>query len=78
MFSYISDIKHTYAPLQVCVSVPTWNAISFLNVGAAGNQVRYGVFGFTGSKIGIGYEFQGGGYVPSISLKKIKTQLTPI
>ncbi|KAF9462289.1 hypothetical protein BDZ94DRAFT_1261529 [Collybia nuda] len=45
----------------VCVSVPTWNAISFLNVGVGANQIRYGVFGFTGSGIGIGYDFQGGG-----------------
>lgn len=37
----------------VCVSTPTWNAISFLNVGS----VRYGVFGFTGSQTHIGYDF---------------------
>lgn len=37
----------------VSVSVPTWNAISFLNVG----PIRYGVFGFTGSPIQIGYNF---------------------
>jgi hypothetical protein len=42
---------------QVSVSVPTWNNISFLNVGAGAGQVRYGVFGYTGSKIAIGYYF---------------------
>ncbi|KAK7043787.1 hypothetical protein VNI00_008399 [Paramarasmius palmivorus] len=40
-----------------CVSVPTWDAISFLNVGPPFNQVRYGVFGFTGSDTSIGYDF---------------------
>ncbi|KAF8070005.1 actin cortical patch SUR7/pH-response regulator pali [Lyophyllum atratum] len=46
----------------VCVSAPTWDKISFLNVGAGvGNQIRYGVFGFTGSKVGIGYDFQSTG-----------------
>jgi len=43
----------------VCVSVPVWDEISFLNVGVGANQVRYGVFGYTGSKVGIGYEFLG-------------------
>ncbi|KAG5643449.1 hypothetical protein DXG03_000922 [Asterophora parasitica] len=42
----------------VCVSVPTWNAVSFLNVGTGENQIRYGVFGYTGSTVGIGYNFQ--------------------
>ncbi|RDB16913.1 hypothetical protein Hypma_002403 [Hypsizygus marmoreus] len=41
----------------VCVSVPTWDAIYFLNVGQGASQVRYGVFGFTGSDISIGYDF---------------------
>jgi hypothetical protein len=45
----------------VCVSVPTWDKISFLNVGTEANQIRYGVFGFTGSKVGIGYDFQASG-----------------
>jgi len=45
----------------VCVSVPTWDKISFLNVGTGANQIRYGVFGFTGSKVGIGYDFQAAG-----------------
>ncbi|KAF8919506.1 hypothetical protein CPB85DRAFT_811378 [Mucidula mucida] len=38
----------------VCVSSPTWEKISFLNVG----PTHYGVFGFTGSSTGIGYKFQ--------------------
>ncbi|KAF9529323.1 hypothetical protein CPB83DRAFT_853071 [Crepidotus variabilis] len=40
------------------VSAPTWNAVSFLNVGPAGaDQLRYGVFGHTGSQTSIGYDF---------------------
>jgi hypothetical protein len=38
------------------VSAPTWNSISFLNVGG-GPQIRYGIFGYTGSEISIGYYF---------------------
>ncbi|KAF5372898.1 hypothetical protein D9758_001775 [Tetrapyrgos nigripes] len=41
----------------VCVSSPTWEHISFLNVGRGANEVHYGVFGFTGSGTHIGYEF---------------------
>ncbi|KAG6828812.1 hypothetical protein H0H92_006694 [Tricholoma furcatifolium] len=41
----------------VSVSVPTWDKISFLNVGVGVDQVRYGVFGYTGSTVGIGYNF---------------------
>ena len=44
---------------QTCVSVPTWNKISFLIVGTGQNQIQYGVFGYTGSKIAIGYQFLG-------------------
>lgn len=43
----------------VCVSVPVWDRISFLNVGTGANQLRYGVFGYTGTKVGIGYDFVG-------------------
>jgi len=39
------------------VSVPTWSAISFLNVGSGAGQLKYGVFGFTGSSPHIGYLF---------------------
>ena len=51
---YSIDMFH-----QVSVSVPTWDKISFLDVGTGQSQIRYGVFGFTGSKIAIGYIFQG-------------------
>lgn len=44
----------------VCVSSPTWDAISFLDVGT-GRQIHYGVFGHTGSKVGLGYDFVGAG-----------------
>ncbi|KXN90817.1 hypothetical protein AN958_03471 [Leucoagaricus sp. SymC.cos] len=41
----------------VSVSAPTWESISFLNAGVGSSQIHYGVFGFTGSKHTIGYEF---------------------
>ncbi|KAH9484928.1 hypothetical protein JR316_0001831 [Psilocybe cubensis] len=41
----------------VSVSVPTWNKVYFLRVGPLVNQLRYGVFGFTGSSTNIGYNF---------------------
>ncbi|KAF8876690.1 hypothetical protein CPB84DRAFT_1795668 [Gymnopilus junonius] len=42
----------------VSVSVPTWSEVSLLNVGPSGSgQLRYGVFGFTGSQTHIGYQF---------------------
>jgi len=41
------------------VSAPVWNEVSFLNVGVAPNELRYGVFGYTGSKVAIGYDFVG-------------------
>ncbi|KIK63785.1 hypothetical protein GYMLUDRAFT_40862 [Collybiopsis luxurians FD-317 M1] len=40
----------------VSVSAPTWEKISFLNVGTGSAQVHYGVFGFTGSQTHIGYD----------------------
>jgi len=42
-----------------CVSAPTWEKISFLDVGTGAGQIRYGVFGYTGSKIAVGYYFRG-------------------
>ncbi|KAF5385943.1 hypothetical protein D9615_002668 [Tricholomella constricta] len=45
----------------VCVSVPTWDKIYFLTAGTGASEIRYGVFGFTGSSIAIGYEFQSAG-----------------
>jgi len=42
-----------------CVSAPTWEKISFLDVG---DNLRYGVFGHTGSASrDIGYDFVGVG-----------------
>lgn len=38
---------------QVSVSPPTWNNVSFLNA----NQYSFGVFGYTGSKVQVGYYF---------------------
>ncbi|KAJ3854839.1 actin cortical patch SUR7/pH-response regulator pali [Lentinula lateritia] len=41
----------------VSVSSPTWEKISFLDVGSGDSVTHYGVFGFTGSKTQIGYDF---------------------
>jgi len=42
----------------VSVSVPTWSKISFLDIGESGpNQLKYGVFGSTGSSARLGYYF---------------------
>ncbi|KAI0743768.1 pali-domain-containing protein [Daedaleopsis nitida] len=37
------------------VSAPTWNNVSFLNVGSTGT--RFGVFGYTGSDTHVGWRF---------------------
>jgi hypothetical protein len=59
----------------VCVSAPTWEAISFLNVGSGKAVTHFGVFGYTGSKVGIGYDFTAAGlryeYVRNVTLYKI-------
>jgi hypothetical protein len=54
---------------QVSLSAPTWNRISFLDVGLLGRDIHFGVFGYTGSKPSIGYRFDVAGvavakYVP--------------
>ncbi|GJJ13590.1 putative secondary metabolism biosyntheticenzyme [Clathrus columnatus] len=41
----------------VSVSVPTWNAIYFLRVFTEGHDIRFGIFGFTGSGRSVGYTF---------------------
>ncbi|PFH53729.1 hypothetical protein AMATHDRAFT_45196 [Amanita thiersii Skay4041] len=47
----------------VSVSPPTWDSISFLDVTQRnGNEVHYGVFGYTGSKTTIGYQFNVPGF----------------
>ncbi|KAF8971176.1 hypothetical protein BDZ97DRAFT_1651645 [Flammula alnicola] len=44
--------------LFVSISVPTWSKVSLLNIGHSGpNQLKYGVFGFTGSSPSVGYFF---------------------
>ncbi|KIY68014.1 pali-domain-containing protein [Cylindrobasidium torrendii FP15055 ss-10] len=40
----------------VSVSVPTWNIIYFLKSGTGSSVTRYGVFGYTGSDVHIGYD----------------------
>ncbi|KAF8893402.1 actin cortical patch SUR7/pH-response regulator pali [Infundibulicybe gibba] len=45
----------------VSVSSPTWEKISFLDVGSGSSITHFGVFGFTGSKTGIGYDFNPSG-----------------
>ncbi|KAH7927487.1 pali-domain-containing protein [Leucogyrophana mollusca] len=44
----------------VSVSAPTWDKISFLNT----NGLSFGIFGYTGSKVHIGYDFP----IPNSSL----------
>ncbi|KAG7452924.1 pali-domain-containing protein [Guyanagaster necrorhizus] len=46
----------------VSVSVPTWNSIYFLQVGVGSSVTRFGVFGYTGSSTGIGYNFTTAGF----------------
>jgi len=42
----------------VSISVPVWNEVYFLEVrNVAGDIIRFGVFGFTGSQKHIGYKF---------------------
>jgi len=41
----------------VSVSSPTWEKISFLNLANGGQITHFGVFGYTGSKAHIGYQF---------------------
>jgi len=41
----------------VCVSAPTWNAISFLDVPEGTTSIHFGILGFTGSQVHIGYRF---------------------
>jgi len=43
----------------VCVSSPTWEKISFLDVGTGNSMTHYGVFGHTGTKVSLGYTFLG-------------------
>ncbi|KAL0578418.1 hypothetical protein V5O48_003568 [Marasmius crinis-equi] len=40
-----------------CVAVPVWNDIYFLSAGEGPQQMRFGIFGFTGSDTHIGYDF---------------------
>ena len=37
------------------MSVPTWNSISFLDTTVDGRDISFGVFGYTGSKVTVGY-----------------------
>ncbi|TFL01499.1 pali-domain-containing protein [Pterulicium gracile] len=45
----------------VCVSPPTWDAVYFLRAGAGAQEVRYGVFGYTGSGTSLGYNINPAG-----------------
>ncbi|KAJ7287561.1 pali-domain-containing protein [Mycena rebaudengoi] len=55
----------------VSVSAPTWDKISFLDAGSGSSVVGFGVFGYTGSSISIGYRFN-----PSTLNFKCKPQHT--
>lgn len=54
--------------LQVSVSEPTWNKVSFLNVRMSNGTTHYGCFGYTNHDVGIGYYF---GYAFPIESWKI-------
>ncbi|KAJ7925273.1 pali-domain-containing protein [Mycena leptocephala] len=41
----------------VSVSAPTWDKIFFLDAGSGSAIIRFGVFGYTGTHISIGYRF---------------------
>jgi len=41
----------------ISISSPTWEKISFLDVTRGGETTHFGVFGYTGSKISVGYTF---------------------
>ncbi|OAX44133.1 pali-domain-containing protein [Rhizopogon vinicolor AM-OR11-026] len=55
----------------VSVSTPTWNKVSFLNV----NQLSFGVFGYTGSKVQIGYYFPLPGDINTTTLHNLTSVL---
>ncbi|KAH8828358.1 hypothetical protein DL96DRAFT_1602866 [Flagelloscypha sp. PMI_526] len=47
----------------VCVSPPTWDRISFLDVRQGrGGATRFGVFGYTGSSTQLGYDINDAGF----------------
>ncbi|KAJ6593875.1 pali-domain-containing protein [Mycena capillaripes] len=41
----------------VSVSAPTWDKVSFLDAGSGSTTVRFGVFGYTGTHVSVGYRF---------------------
>lgn len=53
VFCFIATVLLVFAS----VSSPTWEAISFLNVFSGGRTTHFGVFGYTGSKAHVGYNF---------------------
>ncbi|KII92365.1 hypothetical protein PLICRDRAFT_37134 [Plicaturopsis crispa FD-325 SS-3] len=54
------------------VSSPTWEKISFLDVTMNGETTHFGVFGYTGTKVHIGYFF------PQIETSRIVHNLTSV
>lgn len=50
------DIPHLRI-CQVSVSVPTWDSVYFLSASNGGSNLRFGVFGYTGSTVHLGYRF---------------------
>ncbi|KAI0256183.1 actin cortical patch SUR7/pH-response regulator pali [Lactifluus subvellereus] len=41
----------------VSASVPTWDSVYFLRANVGGLEYRFGVFGYTGTQVRIGYRF---------------------
>ena len=46
----------------VSVSAPTWDRISFLDVGRGRDETHFGVFGYSGSGTSLGYDLNDAGY----------------
>jgi len=63
----------------VSVSVPVWNDISFLDARIDGRAIKYGVWGYTGSKATLGYSLQPFGindtFLNNASLKNLTYML---
>jgi hypothetical protein len=50
-----SALANTAPLLQVSLSAPTWEKISFLNAHIGGREIHFGAYGYTGTGTSIGY-----------------------
>ncbi|KAH9956920.1 hypothetical protein BC827DRAFT_734582 [Russula dissimulans] len=58
----------------VSVSEPTWHGVYFLRASTGASNIRFGVFGYTGTKVHIGYHFP----ITSIGLENCPPLLSTI